>query len=396
MQIVFLTHYAEPEIGAAQIRIGALTRGLQARGHCVTIHTGFPHYPTGTVQPPYRVRPWKREHHDGLRVVRSAVYPAPNRGFVRRLADHLSFAASALATAHAAGAADVVVVESPPLFTAAAGVLYARLKRAPLVVNVADRWPATAVELGALANSLAISAAEALERWCYRHAAVVTTPTAGIAAALEGVPDAAGKVRRMLPAVDLQRFSAAPPPPLDGPLRVVYAGTIGLAQNLTTLVEAARIAGPEVVSLTIAGGGVEAEEVAERAAAVDNVRWLGTVPSTAVPGLYADAHAGAVVLGAQRVLDGAFPTKLLEVMAAGRPVVLSARGESAREVEEAGAGIVAVPEDPVALADALRRLRGDPAALVRMANAARARVENRYGRARSVEHWCELLTCVAG
>ena len=120
------------------------------------MHTGFPNYPDGAVKPPYRNRPWHEERESCVRVVRTLVYPAANRGFARRLANHLSLAVSAVATARRAGPADVVIAETPPLFTAAAGVVYARLLHAPLVLHVSDRWPASAVQLGALRTSLAI------------------------------------------------------------------------------------------------------------------------------------------------------------------------------------------------------------------------------------------------
>jgi glycosyltransferase involved in cell wall biosynthesis len=344
VRVVFLTHYFPPEKGAAQTRIAALAAGLQASGVHAVVHTGFPHYPDGAVKAPYRNRAWQREPGP-VPVVRSIVCPVANRGFARRLLDHTAFAAGAVATASLAGPADVVVVESPPLFTAAAGVLYARLKRAALVMNVADRWPASAVELGALSDERAIAAAEWLERWCYRHCDAVTTPTRGIAAALETLPEARGKVVRIDPAVDLDRFDPAPPP-AAGPLRVLYAGTVGLAQGVDTLVDAAELAGPDVVEVTIAGGGADAELIAARAARLANVRWLGELAADAVPRLYAEMDAGAVLLRAAPILESAFPTKLLEVMAAGR-----------------------------------------------------RRAEERYGRARSVEGWRELLaglTAAAG
>ena len=161
MRVCFLTHYFPPEVGAPQTRIELLALTLAADGAEVTVHTGFPHYPDGGVKAPYRNRPWLTERRDGIRIVRSAVYPAANRGFAPRLADHTAFALSALATSRRAGLLDVVVGESPPLFTAAAGAIYARSKRAAYVVNVADRWPASAVELGALRNGWAIAAAEA-------------------------------------------------------------------------------------------------------------------------------------------------------------------------------------------------------------------------------------------
>src|SRR5215213_3723998 len=144
VRVIFLSHYYPPEAGAPQARISAVAHGLVARGHRVTVHTGFPHYPTGRIIPPYRNRLMRAECEGALRVVRSAVVPAPNRGFARRLADHAAFAVSSLATSRWSGPADVVVAESPPLFLAGAAVGYARGKRAPLVINVADRWPASA------------------------------------------------------------------------------------------------------------------------------------------------------------------------------------------------------------------------------------------------------------
>ena len=94
------------------------------------MHTPPPHYPDGRIRPGYRNRPLATETDRGVTVYRSGVYPAPNRGFVRRLANHATFAASALASAARTGPADVIVVETPPLFIAAAGIGYAPEARA--------------------------------------------------------------------------------------------------------------------------------------------------------------------------------------------------------------------------------------------------------------------------
>ena len=88
MRVLFLTHYFPPEAGAPQTRIAELARGLRERGIEVTVHTGFPNYPDGLIAPPYRNRPLQREcARDGTRIVRSAVYAAPNAGFTRRVAN---------------------------------------------------------------------------------------------------------------------------------------------------------------------------------------------------------------------------------------------------------------------------------------------------------------------
>jgi glycosyltransferase involved in cell wall biosynthesis len=399
MRVTFLTHYFPPEVGAPQARLSALAGGLAERGVDVTVHTCPPHYPGGAVRPPYSNRLWQEECAGHVRVVRSAVAALPNRGFGRRLLDHASFSLSSLATAGRTGGADVVVVESPPLFLAAAGVLYARRLGAAVVVNVADLWPDTAVELGALSNRGAIEAARALERFAYRHAAALTAPTAGIANVLRERAAPPHGIHQVPPFVDRRRFEGVPDPaPGEGPLKLLYAGTVGLAQGLDTLVEAARLAGPDIVQVTIAGDGAELDRVREQAArlASANVRALGAVAADRVAELYADADAAVVLLRDRPVLSSALPTKMFEAMAAGRALLLSARGAPAELVQRLGCGLVVPPESPAALANAMSRLHAEKGSELRRMGAA--------GRAAGVQHdvdpavyvWEGLLQRTAG
>lgn len=401
LRVAFLTHYFPPEVGATQTRISALAHGLSERGIEVTVHTGFPNYPTGGVKPPYRNRPLLRERDGRLHVVRSLVLPAPNRGFVPRFSNQLAFAVSSLATAAATGAQDVLVVQTPPLFTAGAAIAYARVKRVPLIAHVSDLWPATVVELGALRNPRAVTLAHRLEWAVYRAAAAITVPTRGIARTLEDHPTATGKVHRMPPVVDVERFAALPAPERRGPLRVLYAGTLGPAQGVETLVDAAAAAGPDVVDVTIAGWGSEGQRISDRLAAtgtgMTNVRLLGTVAPERVRELFRTADVGVVLLRDRPVLANALPTKLYECMAAGRPVVLSARGEAAELIAELGSGVVVAPEDPAALAGALSELAAaDDDRLAGLAAAGRVYVERSASLDASVTRWVEVLAATAG
>ena len=399
MRICFLTHYFPPERGAPQTRIHALASRLSAAGHEPVVHTGFPNYPAGRVLAPYRNRRVAVEDDGaGFPVVRSLVYPTPNAGFVRRVAGHAVFATSSLATSRVTGPVDVVVAETPPLFTAAAAVLYARSKRAPLILNVADRWPASAVALGALRDGRAVRAAERLEAWCYRHADAVVAPTARLAQALREHPDAP-KVVHIPPAVDLERFAApvARPAASREPLHVVYAGTVGMAQSVETLVEAAVLAGPDVVRVTIAGDGAEASAVAAliEARGARHVRMVGAVSAAEVVNLYDNADAGAVLLQGTALFEEALPTKLMEVMAAGRPVLLAARGESVDVMSNAACGLAVAPHDAAGLAEAMRQLAGDAELRARLGAAGRAAAERFYSRERAVSAWEELLAGVS-
>ena len=325
-------------------------------------------------------------------MVRTAVAAFPNRGFARRLADHASFAASALAGARRAGSADVVVVETPPLFLAAAGVLYARRLGARLIVNVADLWPDSAIELGLLTSPASIRAARALERFAYRHAAVVTAPTAGIVDALSRRADGPNRTIHIPPFVDRRRFELPAASRRDGALRVLYAGTIGLAHGLETLVEAARIAGPDTVHVTIAGGGAELDAIRKAAAerAPGNVHVLGIVSADRVPQLYAKADVAVVLLRNRSVFEGAVPTKIFEAMAAGRPLVLSAAGEAAALVERYACGVVVPPESPRALAAAFEQIALDHDGRQRLGLAG-VRAAAAHDVDRAVDSWQGLL-----
>ena len=362
----------------------------------MTVHTGFPHYPDGAIRPPYRNRPWLVEREDSVKVVRTVVFPTPNRGFARRILNHASLSASALAGARLTGPADVVVCETPPLFLAGAAVPYARAKRAALLVNVADRWPASAVALGALQDRRAIQAAEWLERAVYRGADAISVPTEGLVEDLESVPEASGKVVRLPPSVDVDRFDPTTPPPSDH-LRVLYAGTVGLAQGLDTLVGAARSAGPEVVQVTVAGDGADAPSLRRRLTEerIDNVRMVGSVPHAEVPALYRAVDAAVVLLRDRPIFEGALPTKMLEAMAAGRAVVLSARGEAPRVLERCGGGVVVPPEDQEALATAFRELARSPDRRRELGAAARRCAVERFGRGPVVERWWKTIRSLA-
>jgi glycosyltransferase involved in cell wall biosynthesis len=402
VRVVLLTQYYPPEVGAPQTRIAALARGLSERGVEVTVHTCPPHYPDGEIKAPYGNRLLARGQDGGARVIRSAVYAAPNRGFARRLGGHLSFAASALATAPAAGPADVVVVETPPLFLAGAAIAYAKAKRAALVLNVADLWPDSAIELGALSSPAAIGAARAVERAAYRSAAAIACPTEGIFETLEGRSESAGKAALMRPAVDLDRFDPGPEGvpgerPADAPLRVLYAGTVGMAHGLATLLDAAELLaarpGAPAVEVTIAGDGADGPALRERLerTGLQGVRMLGAVPAERIPRLYSETDVAVVMLRDVPLFHGALPTKMLEAMAAGKPVVLAARGEAARVLEGAGAGVVVPPEDPAALAETFAALAADSQRRADLGAAGRAAAEKEFGRGPWLDRWQALL-----
>jgi hypothetical protein len=172
---------------------------------------------------------------------------------------------------------------------------------------------------------------------------------------------------------------------------VVYAGTVGLAQGVGTLLDAARTVDPGV-RIRIVGEGVEKPALDERARelGLENVVFHGSVPRTDVPLVMAAADAGLVMLRKGSLYEDSLPTKLVETLAAGRPVIVSADGMPARIVGTAGAGYVAPAEDPAGLARAIETARTDPARPWR-GTAARVCAERDYERGAILDRLASIL-----
>src|SRR5579864_4088772 len=218
MRIIIVTHYFPPETGAPQARLSALAKAWAADGDRVTVLTGMPNHPTGVIPPEYRGAIRRRERRDGYQVLRTWLYATPNEGVARKTIGHLSFMVSSVLLGwRASGPADVVVVSSPTFFAIGAGWLLARLKRARLVVEVRDLWPAIFTELGVLTSRPLIRLLERLELSAYAAADTVIVVSDGFRADLIGRGVPAGKVHTIRNGVRLDRFD--PRAPADARLR---------------------------------------------------------------------------------------------------------------------------------------------------------------------------------
>lgn len=403
MRFLILTQYYPPEIGAAQARLSAFAHELQRAGHDVEVVTALPNYPGGELSRSDRRTPGRQEVVGGVPVRRTWLLAGTGAG-ARRLASYLSFAATGLAGALAARRPDVVFVESPPLFLGISGWLAARRAGAAFIFNVSDLWPDSVRELGILRDGPAMRAAERLERWLYAHADAVTAVTEGIRTRLvehKGVP--ASKVLFLPNGVDLAVLRPEEPDPAvrvrhglpEGPL-VLYTGNHGYAQALDTVILAAALV-PDV-TFALVGGGSDKTRI-ERLAAdrrATNVRFLPPVPQGEIAGLYALSFAGLATLRQSELMEGARPAKALAVMGCAKPVLYSGAGEGAALVRAADAGITVPPEDPAALASAIRRLVDDPAEASRLGANGRRYVESHLSWPALTHAWLEQLAALLG
>lgn len=407
MRVLVVSHYFPPELGAPQARLSELAQLWADAGDEVTVLTGMPNHPTGIIPTEYRGKLRVEERVDGYRVVRTWLYATPNEGIVKKTLGHLAFMFSAvLLGARRAGPADVVVVSSPTFFSIFSARVLARLRRAKLVVEIRDLWPAAMVELGVLTNRTLVGVLERLELANYRAADAVVVVTEGFRQDLIGRGVPAAKVHTVRNGADVERFARPPAgaavadmrrrlnAPEDGVL-VLYLGAHGISHSLGTVVDAAvKLAGEgDHVHVALVGEGAEKAAIAARVASagVPNVSMHAAVPRDEVPTVLAAADICLVPLRDVPLFGTFIPSKMFEFLAAGKAVIGAVRGEAAEILEKAGA-VVVPPEDPGALAGAVVELAADPARRAAMGRQGQEYVAAHFDRRRLAERYRQVLS----
>lgn len=366
MRILVWSQYFWPEI----FRINELTASLVRFGQSVTVLTGKPNYPEGRFFDGYRGSGFKRETFNGAKVVRIPMLPRGDGSSFRLLLNYLAFVVSGYLFAPLAlrrQRFDLVFVYAPsPLLQALPALMLALLKRAPLVVWVQDLWPEALSATGHVKNKLVLRFVEVLVRHIYRRADSILIQSEAFRAPVARLAGCADKIRFFPNSADLlesetcgsdraQRLAQE----MRERFAIVFAGNIGNAQAMDTIVEAAdRLRMRPEIGIYIVGAGSRAEWVEEeiQRRKLENMYLPGSFPATDMPAILAAASGLLLTLRNDPVGLYTMPSKLQAYMAAGRPILACVNGEAARVVEEAKAGLTCAAEDAEGLAEAMLRL----------------------------------------
>jgi glycosyltransferase involved in cell wall biosynthesis len=375
-----------------------LARGLIARGHRVVVLSGSrSHLFT---RAPRVSRPFTLQEIDGITYCWVAGPPYERAISVQRVVNMAAFAAAlAVLPTGRLPAPDAILVSSPSLFPIPVAARWARRFGARLAFEVRDIWPLTLQELGGLPDRHPLVAAmQRIEDYCYRTADTVIS----VLPAAEGHMVARGmapeKFHYLPNGIDLGgRVPTEPPAAVrdarrDGTFTVGFVGTLGHANVLETLIDAARLLDPDEAHVVVVGHGPERDGLLRRADGARNVTFTGAIPKAQVGA--AIELFDACYVGYRRsplYRFGVSPNKLFEYMAAGRPVLFAADAAN-QPVREADCGRTVAPEHPEALAVAIRSLSAcSPAERARLGANARAYVERNHDYERLAEELSALL-----
>ncbi len=352
--------------------MGELAESLVQRGHEATVITARSDGSMGRRKG--CLGAGSVEERSGLRVIRIpaiAVHRTRAPPFGRGLGQILNSLMFLFAASWVKDVEDTVAY-SPPLALGIVGAVLHRLRGIPHVLNVQDLVPQYAIDLGILKNGALIRLLKWIEKAVYRNVQLISVHSQGNAEYMvrEGVPPQRVSVvpnwvdtRLIRPASreTAYRRNAG----LEGKFVVLFAGMLGFAQDLDTVVEAGTFLRTHSdIVLLIVGEGVEKERLRAKARSLglENVRFMPVVGNQEYPEVVASADLCLATLQ-KSLLCPVVPSKILGYMAAGRPIVASfPEGVDApRLIREAGCGVCVPPGDPARLAQAIIEASANPA-----------------------------------
>jgi len=369
MRILIITQWFEPEPAFKGL---AFASALRKRGHEVRVITGYPNYPGGVVYPGYRIRGVMHEMMDNIRITRLPLYPSHSKSRIGRIFNYGSFALTAvLYGMFIRFKPDVIYVYHPPLTIDISACIISKLRGVPLLVDVHDLWPDTLVSTGMVTRRSTLAFIGEAAKRVYRRAAVITTCSPGFRARLLERDLAPEKVRLVYNWCNekmLGQRTSTPPAILAqirGKFTVVYAGNMGPAQNLSSVLYAAAklmTTHPDVVFVFV-GSGIDVATLKKKAneLALTNVNFLPQMPMEEVGHVLDAADAVLVHLRDDPLFAISIPSKIQAYLFAGKPIIIGVRGNAATLVEDAQAGISVAPDDVAAMAAAVQSLAAMPA-----------------------------------
>ncbi|MFZ5980748.1 MAG: glycosyltransferase family 4 protein [Candidatus Zixiibacteriota bacterium] len=366
MNILIVTQYFPPERGAVR-RLYEFARYFVTQGHSVSVLTAIPNYPDGVVPEGYKGKFFFMEELEGVKVYRSWVLPASNNNPGRRMIGFITFLVTSLINSfRLKGKYDLVLASTPPVTSPVIGWLLSKIRRCRFVIEVRDLQPESSEDFGNLKQSLFTRTIRKVIHGLYRRADKIVSVTDGISQYLTTIGVSPANIATVKSGVSNEFISSTSNGirkkfGWEDKFLVLYSGTLGWVRPLETVVEAARqLADKPDIHFVFVGDGQKkvALQNMVKDYGLKNVTFTGLQPLEVIPYFL---KAGDVLLESLKevpVAKMAFPSKMYEYMASGRPIVFGARqGEALKELELAGGALSYPSDSPEKLADLILKLR---------------------------------------
>lgn len=349
IRLLVVSQHFYPEI----FRINEVVTGLLNRGVSIDVFTGLPNYPHGKIYPGYEKSSLKAEKWNGVTIYRVPIFLRGNASTLSLLVNYISFILSAVFFSpfllYKNKYNIIFCYATSPFIQVVPAIFLSWIKGARLIVNVQDLWPESISATGHIKNKLILRAIDYLVNWIYKKSDLLLVQSRSFETLIRAKyssapilywPNSVESIFLEGSNVDIKidyDFSKK--------FTVLFAGNIGRAQSIETIVSAAEILKwNENIDILFVGDGSNKDfllgSIKEKK--LSNIYWLGSYPLEAMPSLFAKASVLLASLSNQEIFSLTIPNKIQAYLAAGKPIIACMNGEGARIIELAGAGY-AVP-----------------------------------------------------
>lgn len=404
MNILFLTDNFPPECNASASRVYERACYWIKWGHQVTVITSAPNFPEGKVYPGYKNRWYHVEHMDGIKVVRVKTFISANKGILLRIIDFVTFMFSSIVAGFFQKKPDVVMATSPQFFAAVGGWVISFFKVKPFIFELGDLWPASIIAVGVMKDNFVLKIMEKLELFLYRKSTVVISLTNAFREDLIRRGIDKNKIHVIINGVDLSRYSPRKKDEkllknlgLENKFVIGYIGTHGMAHALEKVLDAAEIliADNEIRFLFVGSGAAKESLVVEaKKRGLKNIIFFPPQPKEKMPEFLSLLDVDLIHLKNDLVFTTVIPSKIFEAMGMGLPILLAGpkSSEASKVVEENGAGLCILSEDPEVLTESILNLKNNNELRKKIADAS-YKAASKYTRKRQSR---ELLDVIKG
>lgn len=402
MKLLILSQYFWPE----SFVINDVVLALHEQGHEVIVATGKPNYPDGDVYEGYRAWGTQREQYLGnIEVLRVPLWPRGEGGAKNLILNYLSFVLSGLLFLPwmlRKNKFDAILVFAPsPISQTIPAILIKWLKKAKLALWIQDLWPESLSATGFVKSPRLLGAVAWMVKAIYRHCDILLVQSRAF---IEPVARYAEREKILYYPNSMAESAKSKTVPIPDELSqllaeyfcVVFAGNLGTAQALDTLLQASVLLRHDPqIRLVLVGSGSRLAWLRDQqqSQGLDNLVLPGRFPAECMSELFSGSSALLVSLSDEEIFAQTIPSKVQAYLAAGKPIIASINGEGARVVCESGAGLASPAEQVLPLVANILQLKAlDEQTRGAMGRAGRVYFEQNFAMSPRVEALIALLS----
>jgi glycosyltransferase involved in cell wall biosynthesis len=360
MRILLIHQYFLEEDDAGGSRWNEMTKDWSTKGHVITVIAGMMHANGLEKRSEYKGKYFIGKKQGDVFVCRTHVSESYNNGFLGRLWGYFSFMFSSLwaGVFKINEKYDAVIITSPPLFVGISGYIISRIKKIPMIFEIRDLWPESAIDTGVLKNKWIIRLAYWVEKFIYKKSSLINVLTPAFFSTLRDkkgitekklilIPNAAdfSISEEILHSFDREKFRKNHN--LNDYFVITYVGAHGVANYLDQILEAGKLLEDTNALFLLIGQGMEKARLIEKAKQmqVENVRFIDPVPKNEVFKYILASEMGASVLKKVDTFKTVYSNKTFDYFSCKKPILMAIDGVSRELVEQSAAGTYVEPEN---------------------------------------------------